>query len=148
MKLTPIPKKELARSQLNVALRLYMAGEEYPSVITLAGAAEEILGKIVSELGLEPALKRTLGELLDAHRTIWGQEAKESDYAQLRNRARNEMKHRRSGSDVSLDYEKESAQLLSRALENYLLCFGAPHPEQQQFTRKRIASWSAKQNAV
>jgi hypothetical protein len=148
MKLPAIPKKELARSQLNVALRLYMAGEEYPSVITLAGAAEEILGKVVSELGLKPALKRALGELLEAHRTIWGQEAKETDYAQLRTRARNEMKHRCSGADVSLDYEKESAQLISRALENYLLCFGSPHPEQQQFTKKRVSSWRTKQNAA
>ena len=62
-----IPKKELAQSQLDVALRLYLQTEEYPSVNTLAGAAEEILGKIAAELGYEPALKKILIELLDAH---------------------------------------------------------------------------------
>jgi hypothetical protein len=140
-----IPKKELAHSQINVALRLYMASEEYPCVITLAGAAEEVLGKIAIELGHEPSFNKTLRELLDMHKQMWGKEAKESDYADLRNKARNEMKHKCSGNDVHLNYEHEAAQMLSRVLENYLLCFGTPHPGQYQFTSKKIANWRAKQ---
>ena len=143
-----IPKKDLARSQLNVALRLYLQSEEYPSCITLAGAAEEVLGKIAADAGHEPALKKALKELLELHRHLWGTEAKESDYAELRNHARNEMKHKCSGTDVSLDYEQQAAEMLARALENYLLCFGAPHPDQHRFTTKRVANWRAKQLAV
>lgn len=143
-----IPKKDLARSQLNVALRLYLQSEEHPSVITLASAAEEVLGKIAADAGHEAALKRTLKELLKLHRDLWGKDAKESDYAELRNHARNQMKHRCSGADVSLDYEKEAAQMLSRALENYLLCFGVPHPDQYEFVSKQVANWRAKQAAV
>lgn len=142
-----IPKKELARSQLNVALKLYLQSEEYPSCITLAGAAEEVLGKIASDAGHEPALKKKLQELLTLHMQLWGTEAKESDYAELRNHARNEMKHRCSGADLSLDYEQQAAQMLARALENYLLCFGTPHPDQQRFTTKRVTNWRTKQPA-
>lgn len=36
-----VTKKELASSQHNVALSHFIADEEYPAVIALAGAAEE-----------------------------------------------------------------------------------------------------------
>jgi hypothetical protein len=88
-----ISKQELARSQLEVALRFYMQGQEYPAVITLAGAAEELLGRIAEDKGLESSLKRSLRELQDTFRVVWGHDAKERDFAQLRNRAKNELKH-------------------------------------------------------
>ncbi len=108
-----IPKRELARSQLNVALRLYLNHEEYPSVITLAGAAEVILGQLATKNGHESAVTKKLGDLLALHKEVWGEEAKESDFADLRNNARNEMKHLRSGKEVTLDYEHEAAQMLT-----------------------------------
>jgi hypothetical protein len=42
--------EDAALAQLEVALRLYFGGEEkdYLSVITLAGAAEEIFGKLLT----------------------------------------------------------------------------------------------------
>ena len=106
-----IPKHELARSQLEVALQFYMQGREYPAVITLAGAAEEVLGKIAQSKGIEPSLKRTVKELVATTKTVWGHQAKESDFVDLRNRARNELKHLCSGGDVNLDFEHEAAQM-------------------------------------
>ncbi|MBB3804745.1 hypothetical protein FHT03_000251 [Xanthomonas arboricola] len=143
-----LPKQELARSQLEVALRFYMQGQEYPAVITLAGAAEEVLGKIAESKGFEPALKRTLRELCETFKEVWGHEAKESDFAQLRNRARNELKHLGSGDNLHLDFEREAAAMLTRALENYVLCTGSPHPGQYAFTSKKVANWRSKQGAV
>lgn len=143
-----ISKQELARSQLEVALRFYMQGAEYPAVITLAGAAEEVLGKIAEEKGLQSSLKRTLNALLVCFQGVWGYEAKESDFAQLRNRARNELKHICTGQDIQLDFEHEAAAMLARALENFLLCTGSPHPGQYAFTSRRIANWRSKQAAI
>lgn len=143
-----IPKHEIARSQLEVALCFYMQGQEYPAVITLAGAAEELLGKIAEEKGLESSLKRTLRELLDTFEVVWGYEAKESDFAQLRNRAKNELKHICSGQDLNLDFEQEAAGMLTRALENFLLCTGSPHPGQYAFTSRKIANWRSKRATV
>ena len=45
-----------AQWQLLQALRLYEEGEDYYSVITLAGAAEEIFGRLASKKGLKCAL--------------------------------------------------------------------------------------------
>lgn len=143
-----LPKQELARSQLEAALRFYMQGQEYPAVITLAGAAEEVLGKIAESKGFEPALKRTLRQLCETFKEVWGHEAKESDFAQLRNRAKNELKHLCSGDDLYLDFEREAAAMLTRALENYVLCTGSPHPGQYAFTSKKVASRRSKQGAA
>jgi hypothetical protein len=143
-----VPKQELARSQLEVALQLYMQGNEYPAVITLAGAAEEVLGKIALSKGIEPSLKRTVKELVATTKAVWGREVKESDFAELRNRARNELKHFCSGGDVKLDFEHEAAQMLARTLENFLLCTGSRHPGHYAFTSKKVANWRAKQAAV
>lgn len=136
-----IPKKELACSQLNVALRLYMAAEEYPSIITLAGSAEEVLGNLAKDNGCEPSLKRSVKITQLVCKEILGEDIKESFCVSFLNKARNEMKHKCDGSDVDLDYEHEAAQMLSRALENYSLYFGKPHPNQHEFARKKIARW-------
>ena len=140
-----LTKQELARSQLEVALRFYMQEAEYPAVITLAGAAEEVLAKIAISMGVEPSLKRTVRELCDTYRLVWKQEAKESDFADLRNLARNELKHFCSGQEVGFDFEREAAGMLTRALENYLLCTGSPHPGHYAFTSKKISNWRSKQ---
>ena len=42
-----------ALRQLDTALRLYFEGEDYYSVVTLAGASEEILGKLLEDKNLE-----------------------------------------------------------------------------------------------
>lgn len=144
--LQKLSKEELARSQLEVALRFYLSGEEWPAVITLAGAAEELLGRIAAARGFEPALKRTLRQLIEGHRWLWGTEASESDFARLRNHARNELKH--GAQDVTLDLEHEAASLLARALENYRLCTGGPHPSEFAFTSRRVKNWRAKQTLV
>ncbi len=143
-----LPKQELARSQLEVALRFYMQGQEYPAVITLAGAAEEVLGKIAEDKGFESSLKRTLRELCETFKEVWGREAKESDFAQLRNRGKNELKHLCSGQVLHMDFKSEAAAMLTRALENYVLCTGTPHSGQYAFTRRKVANWRSKQGAA
>lgn len=144
-----IPKQDLARSLLDRALLLYMLGQEYPAVITLAGAAEEILGKIAISKDIEPSLKRKLRQLLVLFKDQWGNDAEQKDFVRLRNRARNYLKHFDVGEeDLQMDYEHEAASMLSRALENFHLCAGVQHPEEFTFTRRRTANWRAKQKQI
>ena len=49
-------KQSIALAQLETALRLFSVGEDLISVITLAGAAEEILGKLVKSQGRDNSL--------------------------------------------------------------------------------------------
>ena len=112
------------------------------------GEAKTRAHEIAEEKGLESSLKRTLRDLLGTFKVVWGHDAKERDFAQLRNRAKNELKHICSGQDLHLDFELEAAAMLTRALENFLLCTGSPHPGQHAFTSRKIANWRAKQAAV
>ena len=80
-----LPKGEIANSQLEVALEFYLQSREYPAVITLAGAAEEILGKIARSRGLKPALTETIERLCETYELVWGEKANPKDFADLRN---------------------------------------------------------------
>ena len=51
MPLQTYDKRSIALEQIETALRLYREGNDFFSVITLAGAAEEIYGKILSSRG-------------------------------------------------------------------------------------------------
>jgi len=40
-------KKEIAKRQIDTSIELFLTGKDYISVVTLAGAGEEILGKLL-----------------------------------------------------------------------------------------------------
>lgn len=50
-------KQEVATHQLNAAIRLFLEHEDIICSTTLAGAAEEILGKILTNNGVQPSIK-------------------------------------------------------------------------------------------
>lgn len=52
-------KVNLAIEQLEIALSLFLEGRSYVSALTLAGAAEEILGKAVKIEGIENSLQES-----------------------------------------------------------------------------------------
>jgi hypothetical protein len=143
-----ISKLEIARAQLDVALRFYLKDQEYIAAITLAGAAEEILGKMAAQNDQTPSLKRKILEVQSSIKTVWGDEVKESVVADLKNKARNELKHICSGDILHADLEHEAALMLERTLENFILSVGSPHPSQEQFVKKRIFNWRQKQLAI
>jgi len=104
----------LALEQLDVALDLFLEKCSYVSALTLAGAAEEILGK---------ALKRqnrghALDEWYDQVNDVWGVPRKE--YIDKTNAARNAAKHLSSQEEMTVDFdvEWEAVWLLVRACEN------------------------------
>ena len=139
-----IPKSALALSQLNVAIGLFASRREYPAVITLAGAAEEIYGKLVQKNGGKIALKEISERLCDMHRAAFNEEPNEKDYVNLRNRAKNELKHIGSGDDFTADLEYEASELLERALHNYREFTGSQHPRLPEFMTKTREMWAGR----
>src|SRR4030042_200584 len=51
---TRFHKSEIARCQLETAVRLFLSGRDRSSVITLAGASSGILDRLVRNAGMEP----------------------------------------------------------------------------------------------
>lgn len=114
-----LTKFEIAERQLFHAIELYLAGTNLVSVITLAGAAEEILGKLVSSKGFENALDLKVKRLCKMFEFVHGKEANPKDFEKLRNKARNELKHIGAEDSIELDLEQEAVNMLDRAIMNY-----------------------------
>jgi len=83
----------LAAEQLDVAIQLFLDERSDVSALTLAGAAEEILGNAVKLAGGENAIKRAYEVSALTHRYLHDKELKWQDFADKENCARNAAKH-------------------------------------------------------
>ncbi|MES2877302.1 MAG: hypothetical protein V4713_02680 [Pseudomonadota bacterium] len=129
MKPASFTKLEIAIAQLRLAITLFLEQREFIAVVTLAGAAEEILGKLVAETGQSPALTKHAESARGMYVAMWKTDPGAKVFMDLRNRARNEVKHLRSGASFVGDIEAEAARMLDRAVENYRLL----HPRTASF---------------
>jgi hypothetical protein len=118
--------RTIAKHQLARAIALATQEGDYLCALTLAGAAEEILGKIGSRRNGSTALHESAiwwGQL----GAVLGRTAPEKKKVFVAmNRARNQAKHNDGGRDKRLrhDWEFEALNMIDRALRNYELAFG------------------------
>ena len=111
-----ISKTEIAKRQLITACKLYMAGGDYLSVLTLAGAAEEILGVLLQRSGRTNSLDDILA--LDSR---LGSNRSRKQVADEINLARNSAKHANNpAEDVVSIAPGEADAMLARAIANYV----------------------------
>ena len=131
-------KKCVALTQLETAIRLYFEGEDYFSAITLAGAAEEILGKLVTEKGLDNSLESLKVAAVKIHKRLFGSETTPKNIADVANRARNAMKHLNAtvGSTLTFDPKENAEDMLNRAVDNYWLLEEWLTPAMERFQRE------------
>ena len=110
--------QSIAIRQLETALRLYFEGEDYYSVITLAGAAEEILGKLLIYCGGENSLNSLKEAARAIHEVLYGQKLKDSEVSDLANAARNAVKHWSPEKPKVFEFDArgEAKDMLGRAI--------------------------------
>jgi hypothetical protein len=90
--------------------------------ITLAGAAEEILGKLVKDGGGVNALEEEVKDRWDLFQTVFDRPGDPSEFADLMNNPRNELKHRMSGGPLELNLEEEAVNLITVQLPTSKSC--------------------------
>ena len=122
-----LEKKDIAITQLRKAIQLFNA-KDFICAATLAGAAEEILGKI--------AKKRSGTSALEGESHFWDQLATvvnkpmpdRKKVIAVLNRTRNELKHNDSGENLffETDFEFEAQCLIDRAIKNFWLAYDSP----------------------
>lgn len=118
-------KKEIAFRQIKAAAKHYKSGE-YICCITLAGAAEEILGKIAkkrsgfNQLGKDIIYAQSIYQYFS--KTI----PPKNDIIQNINKIKNELKHNDTGENlwVEANFEDEATSLFVKAVKNYFDSFG------------------------
>ena len=116
--------EQIAEHQLLASMRMWGEGD-FLSALTLAGAAEEILGKRLRKIGREPSfdqLKDEIMALVHEH----GETAPNTGrlVADLLNQTRNELKHYAGDEALTFDLRADAAEMLERAIANYHLLTG------------------------
>jgi hypothetical protein len=112
-----IHKLRIAFVQLETAIRLFLDDKNYVCAITLAGAAEEILGTYTKKLTNENAYSLLCNDL---HKTFNGKFTKDEVGKKFINFSRNELKHFNipEHEEVEIDLEFEAISFILRASYN------------------------------
>jgi len=107
------------------SLVLLEAGDPI-SALTLAGAAEEILGRIVKRKGKEPRVEYLADFEGSLFEWLGQQRPKKKELiSEHINRVRNHLKHQDDGENITIeaDFEYEAEEMLLRCMYNYLNAF-------------------------
>jgi hypothetical protein len=141
-------REDLALTQLETALRLYFEGADFASVVTLAGAADEIFGKLLSAAGKENSLESLKKAVAAIHQRLYGEPGHLTEIADWANRAKNCLKHWDIGQPliVKLDLEQEAKDMLFRAIDNYWMLKETLSPAMERFQRESMAYISVEKN--
>ncbi len=134
-------KRSIAVAQLETALRLFEEGQDLFSVVTLAGAAEELLGKFITEFGGENSLESRKAAAVEIYRALFKEEAGAKEFADRANRAKNALKHHDKGQPhtVTLDLREEAVDILDRAITNYWRLEQSLSPTMMAFANRQRA---------
>lgn len=111
----------LATEQLDVALETFLSERSYVSALTLAGAAEEILGYALKRAGGQNALQQAYEGSTLTHRFTHGRELKWKDFVDGENYARNAAKHILcdEATSVEVDLQRAAMWMIVRACTNF-----------------------------
>lgn len=117
-----LPRSEVARLQLTEAIRLFVE-EKFLAALTLAGAAEEIFGKLLARRGGVPVVKASAKAIADLREKTGLSIMEGKSEKQLIdewNAARNLAKHlvNPEAESVTLNFCDEAYWMIRRGLEN------------------------------
>ena len=109
---------EVAEHQLERALRLFLDEKDYVCAITLAGASEEILGKLLKAFGKEHALGSFVTACVETGRVVYNENWSRKTFANMANSFRNALKHYVTEDPIMVPREA-AVEILDRAIENF-----------------------------
>jgi len=125
MNIQKFAKEEIALRQIETALELFSRQGDPFSIITLAGAAEEILGGMLQERRGNQGYRGALTSIFQVLRP-----------GSPRGHAREGLSGHELGGFVHLDPDQEALFLLGRAIEDYIALAGAPSASMLEFMRE------------
>ena len=124
MKINSISRIDFAREQLEVSIELFLSARSFASALTLAGAAEEIFGKLL-------VLKEQSNSLVDEWKTneelepfFSGKNINFKFFRYGKNKSKNALKHLDSLLDenqgITDEIEEDSLKMIIRAYDNFV----------------------------
>jgi len=115
-----LEKKDIALIQLETACKLYSKGN-FVCAITLAGASEEIFGKIAKERTGINQIEDELNYLKNSYKSSNKEVPNDKELISRINKGKNSLKHNNSGVNkwIDIDFESEAVFLIVKAVKNY-----------------------------
>jgi hypothetical protein len=111
--------EDIAEKQLLASIRLWHDGD-YVSALTLAGAADEILGKRLRVLGLQPSFDQWKNLIVSLARCDGDENPKlDQLVGDLLNHTRNAFKHYDGDAAIEIDIREDATEMIERAIANY-----------------------------
>ena len=115
---------DLAIEQLEVSIDLFISGRSYASAITLAGAAEEILGCYAKRQGEScvDIMYRIHEKTLTKQNINYNKP--KAKFIKPYNNTKNRLKHLDKNDDVYVNFDLQwyATHIITRACANYKLC--------------------------
>ncbi|MDB5966280.1 MAG: hypothetical protein JWQ72_2780 [Polaromonas sp.] len=116
---------EVAHRQIERAIAIFFDEKDYVSALTLAGAAEEILGKLLNKEGkkhwldsISDGALRALGFQKKDLKTPEAAQARK-EIADIANRHKNMVKHYNNDGTITFLVDVAAAEMIDRAISNY-----------------------------
>jgi hypothetical protein len=116
---------DIAHRQIERAIVIFLDDRDYISALTLAGAAEEILGKLLNREGkshwldeISSGALELLGFSKDEQDTTDAKQAKK-EIAHLANFYKNRCKHINAEEHMNFVTDEKAAEMIDRAISNY-----------------------------
>ena len=127
--LTPL---EVAEHQLKRALALFLDEKDYVCAITLAGASEEILGKLLEASGREHALGSFVKACVQTGKVVYNEKWSHKHFVNMANSFRNALKHYVTEHPIMVRRDA-AVEILDRAIENFFALTGRETTNMRRF---------------
>lgn len=125
---TRFHKSDIAKYQLETAVRLFLSERDRSSVITLAGASSGILDRLVRNAGMEPFVDYAC----KVYRERFGYTPKRRSYSHHIDKKVGTIVHKhlaeQDSETVELDLEQMAFDALARAFADYVKLYGQDEP--------------------
>lgn len=111
---------DLAHEQLEMAIVAFLELERFASAITLASAAERVLGQALRHAGKQSVLDWKFEATDLVHAALHGKSLARGAFTDAENRVSNALRHfdERDAPDFEADLEEAACWMLVRACEN------------------------------
>ena len=131
-----LTKRRIALLQMEQSLNLLEAGDPV-SALTLAGAAEEILGRMAARKGKEPRVEYLADYAGSLYKWAGKPRPSKKELVRLENCTRNQLKHQDDGRNVAVeaDFVFDAEDMLLRCMFNHFNAFRC-YPKS-----KRLRDW-------
>lgn len=124
---------DIAQIQINRAVLLFLDENDYISSLTLAGAAEEILGGVLRRQGKIPAIENIVAGGMDTQKALFGIVSPKKLLFNSLNEDRNKLKHFNEQEPLHISPGYSSSRMISRAITNYVEAFSTPTDIMKRF---------------